>query len=88
MDPRITELTYKALVLVLVVSLPPIIMASLVALAVSVIQAVTQIQDQSISFAFKLITVIITLIFTIRWLGGQLLIFASGIFDSIPYFAK
>ena len=88
MDPRITELTYKALVLVLIVSLPPIIMASLVALAVSVIQAVTQIQDQTISFAFKLITVIITLIFTVRWLGGQLLIFAAGIFDNIPYFTQ
>lgn len=88
MDPRITELTYKALVLVLIVSLPPIIMASLVAVAVSVIQAVTQIQDQTISFAFKLISVIITLIFTVRWLGGQLIIFAAGIFDSIPYFVQ
>lgn len=88
MDPRITELTYKALVLVLVVSLPPIIVASLVAVAVSVIQAVTQIQDQTISFAFKLISVIITLIFTVRWLGGQVLIYAANIFDNIPYFVQ
>ncbi|WP_419658333.1 type III secretion system protein, YscS/HrpO family [Desulfosarcina variabilis str. Montpellier] len=88
MDARIAELTYKALILVLVVSLPPIIVASLVAVAVSVIQAVTQIQDQTISFAFKLISVTITLIFTVRWLGGQVLIFAANIFDNIPYFVQ
>jgi type III secretion protein S len=87
MDPRMTTLIYKALVLVLIVSLPPIIMASLVAIAVSVIQAVTQIQDQTISFAVKLISVIITLIVTVRWLGGQVLIFATNIFNSIPYFS-
>ena len=88
MDPVITELTYKALMLVLILSLPPIIMASLVAIAVSIVQAVTQIQDQTISFAFKLIIVIVTLIFTIRWLGGQLFIFSNGIFDSIQYYAQ
>jgi type III secretion protein S len=88
MDPIITELTYKALILVLILSLPPIIMASLIAVAVSIIQAVTQIQDQTITFAFKLIVVIVSLIFTVRWLGGQLFIFSVGIFDSIKYYAQ
>jgi type III secretion protein S len=88
MDPRITEFTYKAMILVLIVSLPPIIMASIVAVTVSIVQSVTQIQDQTISFTFKLITVIITLILTVRWLGGQLFIFASAVFDSIPYIAR
>lgn len=83
MDPKLTELTYKALMLVLILSLPPIIMASIVAVAVSIVQAVTQIQDQTISLAFKLIAVIVTIIATVRWLGGQLLLFSSGIFDNI-----
>jgi type III secretion HrpO family protein len=83
MDPKLTELTYKALMLVLILSLPPIIMASIVAVAVSIIQAVTQIQDQTISLAFKLIAVIVTIIATVRWLGGQLLLFSAGIFDNI-----
>jgi type III secretion HrpO family protein len=83
MDPKLTELTYKALMLVLILSLPPIIMASIVAVAVSIIQAVTQIQDQTISLAFKLIAVIVTIIATVRWLGGQLLLFSAGIFNNI-----
>jgi type III secretion protein S len=83
MDPHLTELTYKALMLVLILSLPPIIMASIVAVAVSILQAVTQIQDQTISLGFKLIAVIITIIVTVRWLGGQLLLFSASIFDNI-----
>jgi type III secretion protein S len=58
-------------------------MASIVAVAVSILQAVTQIQDQTISLGFKLIAVIITIIVTVRWLGGQLLLFSASIFDNI-----
>ena len=87
-DPFLTDLTYKALILVLVLSLPPIIMAALVGIVVSLLQAVTQVQDQTISFGFKLIAVMITLILTVRWLGGQILVYGLNIFDRIPTFLK
>ncbi len=50
-----------ALYLILWLSLPVIIVASVVGLLVSLIQALTQIQDQTLSFGFKLIATIITL---------------------------
>jgi type III secretion protein S len=83
LDPVLTDLTYKALMLVLLLSLPPIITAALVGVAVSLVQAVTQVQDQTLSFAFRLVAVIVTLLITVRWLGEQVLIFTINILDRI-----
>lgn len=83
LDPILTDLTHKALLLVLLLSLPPIITAAVVGVMVSLVQAVTQIQDQTLSFAFRLVAVIITLMATVTWLGQQVLIFASNIFENI-----
>jgi type III secretion HrpO family protein len=83
LDPILTDLTHKALVLVLLLSLPPIVVAAVVGILVSLVQAVTQIQDQTLSFAFRLVAVIITLMVTVRWLGQQVLVFTLNIFENI-----
>lgn len=81
----ILSLTMRALTLVLILSLPPIIVAASVGILVSLIQAVTQVQEQTISFAVKLIAVIITIILTARWVGGELFNFSLDLFDNFPY---
>lgn len=83
LDPVLTDLTHKALMLVLLLSLPPIITAAVVGVVVSLVQAVTQIQDQTLSFAFRLVAVIITLLITVRWLGEQVFVFTTNILDRI-----
>jgi type III secretion protein S len=83
LDPILTDLTHKALVLVLLLSLPPIVVAAVVGILVSLVQAVTQIQDQTLSFAFRLVAVIITLMVTVSWLGQQVLVFTTNIFENI-----
>ena len=67
----------KTLVLVLVLSLPVIGVAALFGLIVGLFQGVTQIQDQTLAFAVKIISVVLTLIFTFKWSGGQLLLFGN-----------
>lgn len=83
LDPVLTDLTHKALMLILLLSLPPIITAAVVGVLISLVQAVTQIQDQTLSFAFRLIAVVVTLLITARWLGEQVVIFTADIFDRI-----
>jgi type III secretion protein S len=82
-DPILTDLTYKAMMLVLILSLPPIITAAVVGVLVSLVQAVTQIQDQTLSFGFRLVAVIISLLATVRWLGQEIFLFATNILDHI-----
>ena len=47
----------KALYLVMILSLPPIIVASVVGIVLSLIQAITQLQEQTLAFGVKLLAV-------------------------------
>jgi type III secretion protein S len=78
----------RALTLVLLLSLPTIIVASVVGTLVSLIQALTQIQEQTLSFAIKLIAVIATIFATARWLGGELYNYTLILFDGIPHLGR
>lgn len=72
----------QALMLVLWLSLPPILVASVVGTLFSLVQALTQIQEQTLSFAVKLIAVGVTLFLTARWIGGEIFNYTVTLFDS------
>lgn len=80
----IYEFTLKALMLVLMLSMPPIILATLTGLLVSLLQALTQIQEQTLGFAVKLIMVIMTLVLASSWMSAELLNYADYIFKIFP----
>ena len=60
----------QCLYLVLVISLPPILVASIIGIALSLIQAVTQLQEQTLVFGVKLIAVVGTLFILGGWMSG------------------
>jgi len=68
--------------------LPPIIVASLVGILFSLIQALTQIQEQTLSFGVKLIAVGATLYLTSRWIGGEIFNYALSLFDTFPLIVR
>lgn len=84
-EAQILTYTGQTLLLILLLSLPPILVAAFVGTLVSLLQALTQIQEQTLSFAIKLIFVIITILFTAPWLGGELYNFTILLFDSFGY---
>jgi type III secretion protein S len=77
---EIYQLAYQALLMILILSGPPIIISMTVGLFVAIVQAATQIQEQTLSFTVKLVAVIFTLILMGGWLGAQILQFANSIF--------
>ena len=83
-EADVINLTAKALLLVLFLSLPPIIAAALVGTLVALLQALTQIQEQTLSFAIKLCVVVVTIFLTARWQGEELFNYSLSIFESIP----
>jgi type III secretion HrpO family protein len=87
-ESTIIDLTLQAMILVLMLSLPPIIVASLVGILVSLFQALTQIQEQTLSYAIKLVVITITLILTARWMGSELFVFSQKLFDTFPILVK
>jgi flagellar biosynthetic protein FliQ len=63
----------------------PILLAELVAgIAVGLVQAVTQVQEQSISFVAKLVVLVIVIVAAGPWMLGQLTGWASGLIQRIP----
>ncbi|MDR3077417.1 MAG: type III secretion system export apparatus subunit SctS [Planctomycetota bacterium] len=82
-EAQILFTTNEAMLLVLLLSLPPIVVASTLGVGVSLLQAITQIQEQTLSFAIKLLGVTLTLVVTTAWLGRELLVYAIRLFEQI-----
>lgn len=74
----------EAMILVMLLSMPPIIVASVVGVLISLIQALTQIQEQTLSFAIKLIAVAATIAAMSGWLGSEILNYTLKLFNDFP----
>lgn len=63
----------------------PILMLSLVVgVAVSVVQAMTQIQEATLSFVPKILVVVLALIVLGPWMLGTMVNFTQNLFRSLP----
>ena len=76
-DAQIVQHLSQAMTLVLMLSLPVIGATAITGLVVGLLQAITQIQDQTVSFAIRLIAAIGAIMVSARWIGGELLAFAD-----------
>ena len=81
---QLTVITQQALFLVLVASAPPVIISLLVGFIIALFQATTQIQEQTLTFAPKMVIVFGLLAMLGSWMGHTLLTFAFQIFDRFP----
>lgn len=81
---QLTYVIQQALILVLVVSGPPIVLSLVIGFAISVFQAATQIQEQTLSFAPKLVIIFGVLGLAGPWMGSNLLRFTFNIYDRFP----
>lgn len=81
---QVTQLAYQGLLLILILSAPPILISMIFGLIVAIFQAATQIQEQTLSFTIKLVAVTLTLMLMGGWLGQQILSFATNIFTHFP----
>jgi flagellar biosynthetic protein FliQ len=78
----------QTLFLTLILTGPPVICAMLVGLTISILQATTQIQEQTLTFVPKLFTVVAVLALVGPWMSAQLIAFSASIFESIPNYIK
>ncbi|ANF89267.1 EscS (plasmid) [Pseudomonas antarctica] len=77
------ELFKQGMYLVVILTAPPLLVAVLVGVLTSLLQALTQIQDQTLPFGVKLAAVGLTLAGTGRWIGVELISFINLAFDLI-----
>ena len=84
MQDQLVGYAQAALWLTLKLSLLPIVVATVIGLVVSLLQALTQIQEQTLGFTVKLVAIAVTLLLMARWLGGELMLFTQELFARFP----
>lgn len=78
------ELCRNAVMLTLAVSLPVMLAAMAIGLLISIGQAVTQLQEQTLSFVPKLVTMVLVLLYTLPWALTLLVEYATHLYRGIP----
>lgn len=77
------DIVRQALLEALILAAPILGAGLVVGLAVSLFQAVTQIQEQTLSFVPKIVTMIIVAVVLLGWIAIRLMDFATVMFTEI-----
>ena len=82
----VVSLAMDAITLALKVALPMLLVGLVVGLVISVFQAVTQIQEQTLTFIPKIVALAAVLLIGGPWMLNQLLSYTSELWAGIPNF--
>lgn len=74
--------------LILILSAPPLLISLVVGLMISLFQATTQIQEQTLTFVPKIAAVFLTLAVTGYWMMGQMVRFTRSLFMNFEQFVN
>jgi flagellar biosynthetic protein FliQ len=80
----VVYLATQAMELALKIAGPFLLVGLVVGLVVSIFQAVTQIQEQSLSFIPKVIGIAVVIVVLGPWMLGQLVSYVQALYLSIP----
>ncbi len=84
MDPdSVIRILREGLLLIILISAPPMIVSLTVGLIVSLLQATTQVQEQTLSFVPKLLAIFVTLAVMGPWMMAQAVQFTDALFTAI-----
>jgi len=78
------ELGRRAVMLILVVGAPVLLTALVVGLIVSLLQAVTQVQELTLSFVPKIIAILVAIAILGPWMLEKLIEFSQEMFGQLP----
>ena len=80
----VISIATEAMNLAFKVAMPLLLAGLVVGLIVSVFQAVTQIQEMTLSFIPKILAMIAVLVIAGPWMLGQVLSYTTELYQSIP----
>ncbi|MDA7025850.1 flagellar biosynthesis protein FliQ [Bacillus sp. CLL-7-23] len=83
----VISMAEKAVYVTLLISGPLLALALLVGLIVSIFQATTQIQEQTLAFIPKIVAVLVGLVIFGPWMLSTILSFATELFSNLNRFA-
>lgn len=78
----------SAIEMALSIALPILLVGLSVGVCVSILQAATQIQEQTLTFIPKLVSIFTVLLFTFPWILDRLSSFTSNLLINIPNYVR
>jgi len=78
----------EAIKVTILVSMPMLGLGLAVGLLISIFQAVTQIQEMTLTFVPKIIVVLLALVFFASWMLEHLMHFATTTIEQIPFYIR
>lgn len=82
------ELMRSAVVTILTIASPVLLVAMGVGLIISIIQATTSIQDQTLTFVPKILAILGVLALLFGWMIARLISYTTFLFERIPDLAR
>ena len=80
----VVNLATQAMILSLKIAGPILLLGLIIGLLVSIFQAVTSIQEQSLSFIPKIVALAALIVVLGPWMLGQLVSYVQNLYASIP----
>ena len=84
----VVSFAQEAIKVTILVSMPMLALGLVVGLAISIFQAVTQIQEMTLTFVPKILIVLVALLFFANWMLEQLMHFTINIIEQLPYYIR
>jgi flagellar biosynthesis protein FliQ len=87
-EAYLITLSQNAITVMLVIAGPILLISLLIGTIISLIQAATQVNEVTMTFIPKIIGIGLVLLLLGSWMAQQIIVFTTGIFNSLPNFVK
>jgi flagellar biosynthesis protein FliQ len=84
----VVNFAQEAIKVTILVSMPMLVLGLIVGLAISIFQAVTQIQEMTLTFVPKILIVLVALLVFASWMLEQLMNFTTTTINQIPFYIR
>ena len=84
----VVNFAQEAIKVTILVSMPMLVLGLIVGLAISIFQAVTQIQEMTLTFVPKILIVLVALLVFASWMLEQLMNFTTTTISQIPFYIR
>lgn len=80
-DEASVELVRQALIVTLKLTAPILAAGMLIGLGISLLQAITSVQDQTVSFVPKIVAMVVVMILLASWILQRLVDYSAELFE-------
>ena len=82
------SLTQSSIMVMLIIAGPILLVSLLIGTIISLIQSATQANEATLTFIPKIVGIGLVILLLGSWMAQQIIVFTTGIFNSLPNFVK